>query len=193
MIAPSRRPGRVRMLQERLRRRLDRRINFAPSPTLAAALPWASIVALSLLGSAAMVASAPLLPPLGFLALLGWRMLRPGMLPIWAGFPLGAADDLYSGQPFGSAILLWSCAMLAMEMVDKRLRWRGFPEDWAVAGVLIVAYLVAAAVLAGLAGAPVPLAAIIPQAIVSLLGYPLAAALVAVLDRVRLMPMRTPQ
>ena len=66
--------------------------------------------------------------------LLGWRMVRPGLLPLWAGAPLGAFDDLVSGQPFGSAILLWSLAMIAIELIETRFPWRGFWQDWFTAG-----------------------------------------------------------
>jgi hypothetical protein len=51
------------------------------------------------------IAPAPVPPPLGFLLLLAWRLLRPGLLPPWAGLPLGLFDDLYSGQPTGSGPL----------------------------------------------------------------------------------------
>lgn len=187
------RAARMRSLQrQRKRRGYAKRIDRAPSPLLAAALPWVSVVAMSLLTAATVIASAPLLPPLGFLALLAWRLVRPGMLPVWAGFPLGAADDLYSGQPFGSAVLLWSGAMLVLELVDQRLRWRGFVEDWAIAAALLVGYPVATAALASLAGGgPAGLSAILPQVGFSLAAYPLMTRFVALLDRVRLLPLRT--
>lgn len=180
----------ARGVQERLRRGYRHRINRAPSPLLAATVPWASVMLLSLLSATALIASAPMLPPFAFMALLAWRMLRPGMLPIAAGFPLGAVDDLYSGQPFGSAILLWSIAMLLLEIVDSRLRWRGFVQDWVLASALIVAYLAAAAAIAGLAGAPVDTALIVPQVVVSWVVHPLVTRLVAALDRLRLLPLR---
>ena len=167
------------------------RIDRAPSPLLAASLPWASVMLLSLLGAATIIASAPLLPPLAFQALLAWRMLRPGMLPAWAGLPLGAVDDLYSGQPLGSAIVLWSAAMLALELIDRRLRWRGFFQDWALATALTVAYLVLATGLAGVAGQGGWHAPFAPQLVVSIVAYPLVTRLVAMLDRLRLLPVRT--
>jgi rod shape-determining protein MreD len=167
-----------------------KRINRAPSPALATGLPWASVMLLGLAPFAPLVASAPLMPPLAFMALLAWRMLRPGLLPVWAGAPLGAFDDLYSGQPFGSAVLLWSGAMLTMELVDRRLRWRGFFGDWALACGFIAAYLALAAVFANLAGGAAPIHAIVPQILLSLVVHPLVTRLVAVLDRLRLTPLR---
>ena len=173
-----------------LRPRPRKRINRAPSPALATALPWASILLLSLAPFAPLVAAAPVLPPLAFMALLAWRMLRPGMLPVWAGAPLGAFDDLYSGQPFGSAVLLWSAAMLAMEVIDVRLRWRGFYGDWALAAGLVAGYLVLAAAFANLAGGAAPLEAIVPQILLSLVVHPLVTRMIAALDRLRLTPLR---
>jgi rod shape-determining protein MreD len=183
LVKQLRRPGAA--LNERLRKRINR----APSPLLARGVPWLSVMVLSLMPFLPLVASAPIMPPFAFMALLAWRMLRPGMLPVWAGAPLGGFDDLYSGQPFGSAILLWSLAMLVMEIVDVRLRWRGFLQDWALAAALIAAYLVLAAGLANATGGNSPVAAILPQLALSLILHPLVTRLVAGLDRFRLIPI----
>ena len=166
------------------------RINRAPSPLLARGIPWASVMLLSLVPFAPIVVSAPLMPPLAFMALLAWRMLRPGMLPVWAGAPLGAFDDLFSGQPFGSAILLWSAAMIAQDIVDVRLRWRGFLQDWALAAAMIAAYLVLALVLANVTGGSSRLSVIVPQIALAVIAHPLVTRLVAALDRLRLLPVR---
>lgn len=167
------------------------RINRAPSPLLAEGLPWVAVMLASLVSFSPVIASAPVVPPLAFMVFLAWRMLRPSLLPLWAGLPLGAFDDLYSGQPFGSAIVLWSAAMLVMDTVDNRLLWRSFVQDWAVASLLMSAYLVLSAGIAGLAaGYPLPLV-IGPQLLVTLALYPLVTRAVAVLDRIRLLPLRT--
>ncbi len=180
----------LRRQQEAINQRLRKRINRAPSPILSRGVPWASVMVLSLMPFAPLFVSAPIMPPLAFMALLAWRMLRPGMLPVWAGAPLGAFDDLYSGQPFGSAVLLWSLAMVAMELVDIRLRWRGFVQDWALAGALIAAYLVLATLVSNMAGGAAPLRAIVPQIALALIVHPLVTRLVAALDRLRLLPLR---
>ena len=180
----------LRRQQEAINQRLRKRINRAPSPILSRGVPWASVMLLSLVPFAPLFVSAPIMPPLAFMALLAWRMLRPGMLPVWAGAPLGAFDDLYSGQPFGSAVLLWSCAMLMMELVDIRLRWRGFVQDWALAAALIAAYLVLATLVSNLAGGAAPLRTIVPQVALAVIAHPLVTSLVAALDRLRLLPLR---
>ncbi len=164
----------------------SRRINRAPSPLLVRSVPWATVILASLLPIWPYIATAPLLPPFGFLVLLGWQQIRPGLLPIWAGLPLGLVDDLFSGQPFGSAILLWSLAMIALDMVDARLPWRTFLLDWLAATLLIVAYILAGALLAG---AAVPLEAMVPQLVLSVFVYPLVGRAVALFDRFRLLPL----
>ena len=179
----------LRRQQDAINDRLRKRINRAPSPILSRGVPWASVMLLSLVPFGPLFASAPIVPPLAFMALLAWRMLRPGMLPVWAGAPLGAFDDLYSGQPFGSAVLLWSCAMLAIELVDVRLRWRGFLQDWALAAGLIAAYLLLATLISNMTGGAAPLRTILPQISLSLIAHPLVTRLIAALDRLRLLPL----
>lgn len=167
-----------------------KRINRAPLPLLAIGLPWASVILASMASFSPIIASAPVLPPLAYIMLLGWRMLRPGMLPVWAGLPLGLVDDLYSGQPFGSGILLWSLTMLAMEVIDEKFLWRGFAQDWLAASVLTSLYLVLCATLAGIAtGYPLPLV-IVPQMLMSVMLYPVVTGIIALLDRVRLLPLK---
>lgn len=166
-----------------------RRINRAPSPLLAIGLPWLFITLMSVLTTILFIASAPVMPPLGFLAFIAWRQLRPGLLPIWAGLPLGLIDDLYSGQPFGSAVMLWSLSAIALDIVETRLPWRNFITEWAVAAVLIALYVCSGLVLANLAFAKTPIVFIVPQICLSILVYPLIGRAVALADRIRLTPI----
>lgn len=167
------------------------RINRAPSPLRARSVPYLSIMAGSLVPVLLMADLMPLAPSFGFLLLLGWRMVRPGLLPQWAGAPLGAFDDLVSGQPFGSAILLWSLAMIAIEVIETRFPWRGFKQDWFTAGTIAVAYWLAALMVSGATLTPEMLAVALPQALLSVLLYPIIARMVASLDRFRLKRART--
>ena len=73
-----------------------RRINRAPSPVLAHTLPWLTILLGSMIPGWLLIASAPVMPPLGFLLFIAWRQLRPGLLPIWSALPLGLFDDLFA-------------------------------------------------------------------------------------------------
>lgn len=164
-------------------------INRAPSPVLARATPWLSIMLASVLPAMPLVASAPIMPPFALMLLLAWSQVRPGLLPIWAGLPLGAFDDLYSGQPFGSAILLWSLTMIVLFIIEARIPWRNYLLDWLVAAGLICSCIFAMLVIANAAGGAAALIVILPQAGVAVLIYPLVGRLAAALDRFRLFPI----
>lgn len=165
-----------------------RRINRAPSRPLAIAVPWVTIMLGSMVPALPLIASAPLLPPMGMMLMIAWRQVRPGLLPIWAGLPLGAVDDLYSGQPFGSAILLWSFVMIVLDVIETRFPWRNFWLDWLTAALLLVAAILAGSVFANAAGGRADLVALSLPLTLSVLFYPLAGRLVAVFDRFRLLP-----
>lgn len=169
-------------------RTLRRRINRRSSELVARGVPWASVMFGSFLPAVLWVASAPILPACGLLVLIAWRQMRPGLLPVWAGLPLGAFDDLYSGQPFGSAVLLWSLVMLLLETIEARFPWRGFRTEWLVAALLIAATLLLGIFIANTAGGATPIWVVAPQVALSILCYPLVARLVAALDRFRLTP-----
>lgn len=164
------------------------RINRAPSPLIARGMPWLTIMLGSLLPQWLLIASTPLAPPLGFLTFIAWRQLRPGLLPIWSGLPLGLFEDLFSGQPFGSAVLLWSLAAIALDAIEARLPWRTFLTEWLVAIGLIAAYVVLGLALSNMAGASAPLRVLVPQIAISIFVYPLVGRAVAVADRLRLTP-----
>ncbi|MFL0356676.1 rod shape-determining protein MreD [Erythrobacter sp. GH1-10] len=161
-------------------------INRVHSPLRARSVPYISIMLGSLLPVLLLADVMPMLPPLGYMMLLGWRIVRPGLLPLWVGVPLGAFDDLFSGQPFGSAVLLWSVTMIALEIIETRFPWRGFWQDWFTAGLALVLYILAAMVVSG---APITLhmfVAAIPQIVLAVLLYPLFARIIAWLDLFRL-------
>ena len=167
-----------------------KRINRAPSPLLALAVPWVVVMAGSLSPLWPVIASAPILPPIGFLLLVAWEQLRPGIFPVWAGLPLGLFDDLYSGQPLGSGILLWSVTVIVLDLIEQRLPWRNFLMEWLAAAGMIAVYLALALVLANVSGGATPVQVILPQIAVSILAYPLVGRMVAALDRLRLLPIR---
>ena len=167
---------------------LNRRINRAPSPFVALAVPWVTIMLGSMFPAFPLIASAPLFPPIGFMLLVAWRQIRPGLLPVWAGFPLGLFDDIYSGQPFGSAMLVWSLAMVVLDVIEARFPWRSFWQEWLVGSLMVIAWLLTAAMFANAAGAATPFILIAPQAVLAILLYPLVGRLVAMFDRFRLLP-----
>ena len=166
------------------------KINRDHSPLLAFGLPWASILLASLTPLLPVIAPAAILPPFAYLLLLAWRLMRPGLLPLWAGLPLGAFDDLYSGQPFGSAILLFSLTLIGLELLDVRFPWRSFGQDWSIAIGLIATYLVLALVLSGARPDEAGLVALVPQFLLSIVAFPAIARIVSLLDRLRLLRIR---
>lgn len=166
------------------------KINRDHSPLLAFGLPWVSILLASLAPVLPVIAPAPVMPPFAYLLLLAWRLMRPGLLPLWAGAPLGAFDDLFSGQPFGSGVLLFSLTMIGLELLDLRFPWRSFWQDWTIAIGLIAAYLVLAMILSGARPHEPELIALAPQFLLSIVAYPVIARIVSLLDRLRLLRIR---
>ena len=99
------------------------------------------------------VSVLPLLPPFGLLILLAWRMIVRDLWPVWAALPLGFFDDIFSGQPLGSAMLLWTLVFLVLDIFDRWMMWRDYRQDWAIAGTLVaVVQLVGLAIANGSGG-----------------------------------------
>lgn len=167
-----------------------RTINRDHSPLFAQGLPLLTVLLGSLTPFLPVITAGPVMPPIGFMIFIAWRLVRPGLFPLWIGFPLGAFDDLFSGQPFGSAILLWSLTMLALETLEARFPWRGFWQDWITASALLAAYLVISAVVAGPGFELWHVKLILPQLLLSILLFPIIARMVAMFDRVRLYRVR---
>lgn len=149
-------------------------------------MPYISVMVGSLVPFLVLADVMPVAPPLGFLLLLGWRIMRPGLLPLWVGVPLGAFDDLFSGQPFGSAVLLWSIAMITLELIEARFPWRGFSQDWFTAGLGVSAYIAVAVMVSGAQLTFAMTLALVPQVLLAILLYPFIAHIIAGLDRFRL-------
>lgn len=162
------------------------RINRSHSRIVANVVPWLSILIASILPIFVIAAALPMVPPLGFLMLLGWRLVRPGLLPVWAGIPLGLFDDLFNGQPFGFAMFIWSLTMIVIEIIETRLPWRAFWQDWFTASILTLGYLIAGWLLSGGSPTIFSLVALVPQLVLSILLFPIAARFVSMLDRFRL-------
>ncbi|MCC2976489.1 rod shape-determining protein MreD [Sphingomonas sp. PL-96] len=143
---------------------------------------WRPAVAMVLIGSLItilpVIAVVPFLPPFGLIALLGWRLFRSNALPAWAAAPLGLFDDLVSGQPLGSAMLLWSLCLLALDVLDTRLVQRDFWQDWLIATGAIALCLALGRVFAGALSAHVD-APLLVQVAVSGLAFPAVTRLCA--------------
>ncbi len=161
------------------------RLNRGPRKG-ATIIPAASVLALSALAILPVVADRGGWPDFGFLMLIAWRLLRADAWPAWWAAPLGFANDLLTGAPIGFSVALWTAVMLAMDLVDRRTQWRDYWIEWALAAVLILAGEAAEWKVAVWSGAPVPFAHMLPSITVSILAFPLFAALASRLDRWRL-------
>ncbi|WP_314375000.1 rod shape-determining protein MreD [Sphingomonas paucimobilis] len=165
---------------------LDHYNPFDPGlpPSRARALPWLTVMAGSLVAIVPVVAIVPLQPPTGLLMLLAWRLVARFALRLWAAAPLGLFDDLLSGQPLGSAMLLWSLTSLAIDLFEHRLVFRDFWQDWLIASGAIAFCLIAGRFIAVPVGAQVD-APLIIQIGITILLFPMATRLVAWIDRKR--------
>lgn len=148
------------------------------------AIPIVSVMAGSLVTVVPVIATFPVLPPLGLMVLLAWRLARPETMRIWAPVPFGLFDDLVSGQPLGSAILLWTMGFIAIDLLDQRLVSRDFWQDWALAAGAIVLALTGGRLIATPFRAHVD-TLILFQGIAAVLLYPFVTRLVAWLDAKR--------
>lgn len=166
------------------------KINRDHSAILAHSVPWLSIMLGSLAPFSPIIAPGPVLPPLGFVFLLAWCLQRPGLIPLWAGLPLGLFDDLFSGNPLGFGITLFTLTLLAIEIIHIRYPWPNFLHDWFAAAVVLTLYIVAEAVVSGREYTPLHLQVILPQLALSIILMPFIAQIISALDRLRLLRVR---
>jgi len=150
------------------------------------AVPVLSTLAASALTLLPVVAGAPVLPPLGLLMALGWRMLRPEMWPAWVALPLGLADDLIGGAPLGTAMSLWTLAFLSVDLAEHRPMWRDHWLHWALAAGCIAGVGLGTWACERFVAGGGDLAPLLPQLVLGALLFPAAARLCARLDRWRL-------
>ena len=162
------------------------RLNRQQSPFWMTAIPVASVFIGSMITTLPFIETQAVLPPFGLMMFLAWRLMRPGLWPMWAGLPFGMFDDMFSGQPFGSAALLWSLIMLVLEIIDSRAVWRDHLQDWLIASFMIAIAILGGLFFVSLVHAPADPVTLLPQIAFSILLYPLVVRLVAKLDRWRL-------
>jgi rod shape-determining protein MreD len=149
-------------------------------------VPLVSTIAAILLSLLPIVATAPLIPDLGFLVLLTWRLLRPEIWKAQAALGLGLLSDLVSGNPLGQSMLLWTALFLAIEFIDSRIGFRDYVMDWLIAAGAIIFQSVGAWYIALLMGSEIRISLIWPPVALGIVLYPLVARLVLALDRWRL-------
>jgi rod shape-determining protein MreD len=152
----------------------------------AAFVPVASVTAAMLLCALPIVAQSGWFPDFGFLMLIAWRLLRGDVWPSWWAAPLGLLNDLLTGAPVGLSVTVWTAAMVALDLLDRRTIWRDYWIEWALASLLILFDEAAQWQVAAWMGAPVPFSFMFPPILISIAAFPIAAWLVGRLDHWRL-------
>lgn len=161
------------------------RLNRVASRWALIGIPAASVMLGSMTTLLPQISLYPLLPPFGLLILLAWRTIVRDLWPVWAALPLGLFDDIFSGQPMGSAMLLWTLVFLVLDIFDRWMMWRDFRQDWAIAGMLIAIVLFVGLGIANSSGGDTGALLLIPQIAISILMFPLMVRLCARLDVLR--------
>ncbi|HZG46021.1 MAG TPA: rod shape-determining protein MreD [Allosphingosinicella sp.] len=139
-----------------------------------------------LLGLFPLVVTSPLLPDIGFLVLLTWRLLRPEIWLPLAALGFGLFDDFVSGHPIGQSMALWTTIFLALDVIEHRIDYKDFWFDWFYAAVAIFFHAAGAWYIGVLMGSHTPFSQLLPPIAFTILAYPMMARLVLGLDRWRL-------
>ncbi len=126
-------------------------------------------------------ASFPILPPFGLMMLLAWRLHRPDLLRPWAPVLLGLLDDMVSGQPLGSSMLFWTVSFITIDVLDTRIVWRDFWQDWLLAAGAIALCLIGGRLVAAPLGAHVDTVLLI-QILIAVALFPVCSRLAARLE-----------
>lgn len=175
----------ARSTRNRAMRRYQARLNREPSQLALVGIPTGSVMLGSMATLLPIIASMPVLPPFGLLFLIAWRMLVRDLWPVWAALPLGLFDDMFSGQPIGSAMLIWTLVFFVIDLFDRGMMWRDYRQDWGIASGLIALALGGGLWIANATGGDTGLLVILPQIIFAALLYPLVVRACAALDRLR--------
>ena len=149
-------------------------------------VPIASTIAAILLSLLPVINAAPLVPDLGFLVLITWRLLRPEIWSAQVALGLGLLNDLVTGNPLGQSMLLWTGMFLTFDLLDNRLGFRDYLMDWMIAAGAITFHTIGAWYIALLMGSDIRFWVMAPQLALSVMAYPLVARLILWLDRWRL-------
>ena len=149
-------------------------------------LPAATVVAASLFAALPIVSTSGWYPDFGYLALLGWRLLRADPWPAWWAAPLGLVNDLFTGYPLGFSMALWAGTMLLLDLVDRRTMWRDYWIEWVLAAMLIAIDECLQWRVSAIAGGAPPLERMIPPIVISICMFPVVAWIVSRIDAWRL-------
>ena len=163
----------------------SKKIGQGPVPG-AVYVPAATVVVASLFAALPIVAENGWFPDCGFLMLIGWRLRRIDVWPSWWAAPLGLLNDLVAGYAVGLSVTIWTVAMLALDLLDRRTIWRDYWIEWALATLLILMYESVQWQVDAWMGAQVPYMFMLPPIFISVAAFPVAAWFVGRIDSWRL-------
>jgi rod shape-determining protein MreD len=149
-------------------------------------VPIGSTLIASAIGLLPVVATAPVLPPLGLMMALAWRLLRPEIWGPWIALPLGLADDLIGGAPLGTAATLWTIVFLGLDIADAQPMWRDYWLDWWFAAIAILFCGIGDWAITFFVAGAAPIWTALPTAMIAIILFPAVAWIAARLDRWRL-------
>jgi len=160
-------------------------LSRGPHPA-ALSIPTVSVLVATLLSVFPIVSNHGWWPDAGLLMLIAWRLLRADAWPAWVAAPLGLIHDLLTGGPIGLAVALWPAFMLALDVIDRRTMWRDYWIEWVLAAIFVGLFVVAQWQVAAWDGAAVRFSSVAPSILVGIVCFPIAAFIVARLDRWRM-------
>ncbi len=164
------------------------RLGRTPSRWRLAGIPVATVLIGSSITALPLIAQSPVMPQFGLLLLLAWRLLRPELWRAWIGLPLGLFDDMMSGQPIGSAMFLWTVALIVIDVVEARMVWRSYRQDWLIAALAIIFCISGGWFFARITGGGnIRFLLVAPQMLWTVLLFPFVVRQCARVDRWRVM------
>ncbi|QGP78528.1 rod shape-determining protein MreD [Sphingobium sp. CAP-1] len=164
------------------------RLGRHPSRFRLEGTPVIAVMLGSFLTTLPIIAQSAILPPFGLLILLSWRLLRPELWRTWIGLPLGLFDDMMSGQPIGSAMFLWTVALIGVDWIEHRMVWRSYRQDWLIATLAIIFCISGGLFFARITGGgSVHFTLVAPQIVWTILLFPFIVRQCARIDRWRVM------
>jgi rod shape-determining protein MreD len=107
-------------------------------------------------------------------------------MPAWWAAPLGLVNDLLTGSPIGLSVVVWTSAMLLLDLLDRRTMWRDYWIEWVLAALLLFMDEVARWRVDAMMGAALPFTAILSPLLIAVLVFPLGAWVASRLDGWRL-------
>jgi rod shape-determining protein MreD len=162
------------------------KIGRVPTGFRRRAVPIVSTMLGSMVTLLPIIAVAPTMPPWGLIVFLAWRALQRQVWPVWMGVPLGLWDDVFSGSVIGTSMLLWTIILIGFEILDRRMIWRDFGQEWGIATGLVALVLLSASLISTIIIGPANPLLILPQIVISALTFPLVARMCSVADEWRL-------